>query len=70
MRALSRVMLFRDPPDHTRLRGLVNKAFTPRVVERLRPRIEAVVEELLEDHAAEGEIDLITDLATPLPILV
>jgi len=70
LRALSRVMLFRDPPDHTRLRGLVNKAFTPRVVERLRPRIEAVVDELLGRRAADGGMDLIADLATPLPILV
>lgn len=70
LRALSRVMLFRDPPDHTRLRGLVNKAFTPRVVERVRPRIEAVVEELLGRRAADGGMDLIADLATPLPILV
>lgn len=54
--------LFRDPPDHTRLRGLVNKAFTPRVVERLRPRIEAVVEELLGACADDGGMDLIADL--------
>jgi cytochrome P450 len=70
LRALSRVMLFRDPPDHTRLRGLVNKAFTPRVVERLRPRIDSVVEELLDSCADDGGMDLISDLATPLPILV
>ncbi|HKE11044.1 MAG TPA: cytochrome P450 [Myxococcota bacterium] len=70
LRALSRVMLFRDPPDHTRLRGLVNKAFTPRVVERLRTRIETVVDELVEARADDGGMDLIRDLATPLPILV
>jgi len=70
LRALARVMLFRDPPDHTRLRGLVNKAFTPQVVERLRPRIEAVVEELLDRRSGDGGMDLIADLATPLPILV
>jgi cytochrome P450 len=63
-------MLFRDPPDHTRLRGLVNKAFTPRVVEGLRPRIEALVEELLDAHVDDAGMDLISDLATPLPILV
>ena len=42
------MMLLKDPPDHTRLRLLVNKAFTPRVVESLRPRLERVVEECLE----------------------
>jgi hypothetical protein len=43
------VMLRRDPPDHTRLRSLVNKAFTPRAVEKLRPRVEQLAEELLSD---------------------
>jgi len=70
LRALSRIMLFRDPPDHTRLRGLANKAFTPRVVERLRPRIEARVDELLAPRLADGGMDVIADLATPLPLLV
>ncbi len=70
LRALSRIMLFRDPPDHTRLRSLANKAFTPRVVERLRPRIESRVEELLAPRAADGGMDVIADLATPLPLLV
>jgi cytochrome P450 len=70
LRALSRIMLFRDPPDHTRLRGLVNKAFTPRMVESLRPRIAALVDELLEAPLAAGRIDAVRDLAEPLPILV
>jgi cytochrome P450 len=70
LRALSRVMLFRDPPDHTRLRGLVNKAFTPRMVESLRPRIESLVDALLAPHAAAGGLDVVRDFAEPLPILV
>jgi cytochrome P450 len=64
------VMLRRDPPDHTRLRGLVNKAFTPRAVEKLRPRVEQLAEELLSDLAARGEFDLIRDFAVPLPVTI
>jgi cytochrome P450 len=60
--------LFRDPPDHTRLRGLVQKAFTPRVVEGLRPRIEAICDELLDAAFDRGEIDLVADYAYPLPV--
>ena len=70
MRVFSRVMLFRDPPDHTRLRGLVAKAFTPRRVEALRPRIGALVAELLDAKAGQGGMDVIADLAAPLPLLV
>lgn len=62
--------LFMDPPDHTRLRGLVNKAFTPRVVERMRERVEAIVDELIGAVAAKGEIEIIEDLAYPLPVRV
>jgi len=63
-------MLVVDPPDHTRLRNLVNKAFTPRMVERLRPRIEAITAEIL-DRAAPGDaFDLVTDFAYPLPVIV
>jgi unspecific monooxygenase len=63
--------LFMDPPDHTRLRGLVTRAFTPRVVEGLRPRIEQLVRELL-DAARErgGSMDVIADLAYPLPVTI
>jgi unspecific monooxygenase len=57
-----------DPPDHTRLRRLVSKAFTARLIERLRPRIEQVVQELLAD--ASGEVDLIRALAYPLPVIL
>ena len=70
LRAMSRIMLFRDPPDHTRLRGLVNKAFTPRMVEALRPRIQTLVDELLARPLADGGCDAVRDLAEPLPILV
>jgi cytochrome P450 len=63
-------MLFRDPPDHTRLRALVGKAFTPRVVETLRPRVQAVVDQLLDRVAGAGCMDVIEDLAYPLPVTV
>src|SRR6267378_354715 len=71
---LSRWMLFRDPPDHTRLRGLVSKAFTPRALEAVRPRVVEIVNRLIDDladPAAGGdEVDLIADLALPLPVTV
>jgi len=62
--------LFRDPPDHTRLRGLVQKAFTPRVIEGLRPRIEELCEQLLDTAFERGEADLVADYAYPLPVQV
>lgn len=61
-------MLNRDAPDHTRLRRLVSKAFTPRMVERLRPRIEALVDDALDGAGAEW--DVIDGLAFPLPFRV
>lgn len=63
-------MLFRDPPDHTRLRGLVNLAFTPRHVEQLKPRIAALVDDLLAAMAGRQEVDFIADFALPLPVAV
>jgi len=65
-------MLFLDPPDHTRLRGLVSKAFTPRVIGRLRPRIEQLVDELLcaVVDRGDGRMDVVTDLAYPLPVVI
>jgi pimeloyl-[acyl-carrier protein] synthase len=63
-----RSMLFRDPPDHTRLRGLVSQAFTPRTIERLRPRIAEVTEQLIDRVQGTGEMDLIREVAFPLPI--
>lgn len=63
-------MLDRDPPDHTRLRSLVSKAFTPRVVERLRPHIQQIVDGLLARVEGAGGMDLIEHFAYPLPVVV
>ena len=64
-------MLFRDPPVHTRLRGLVNKAFTPRAVAVLRPQVRAIADALLDQAVAKGgAFDLIADYAFPLPVTV
>ncbi|HKW92552.1 MAG TPA: cytochrome P450 [Methylomirabilota bacterium] len=63
-------MLDRDPPDHTRLRGLVSKAFTPKALERLRPHIQQIVDGLLAQVEARGEMDLIEEFAYPLPVRV
>ena len=63
-------MLDRDPPDHTRLRGLVSKAFTPRALESLRPRIQQIVDGLLDQIERRGEMDLIEEFAYPLPVIV
>jgi pimeloyl-[acyl-carrier protein] synthase len=68
-RLLTRMMLFTDPPDHTRLRALANRAFTPSRVEALRPRITAIVDALLAE-VDEGEWDLIQGLAYPLPVML
>jgi len=62
--------VFKDPPDHTRLRGLMNRAFTPRAVEALRPKIERIVRDLLEAIVERGSADLIADFAYPLPASV
>jgi cytochrome P450 len=70
MAALELHMLNSDPPDHERLRKLVNKAFTPRRVELLRPRIAAITEELLDDMSTQREVDLLASFAFPLPITV
>jgi cytochrome P450 len=62
--------LFMDPPDHTRLRAVCSQAFTPHRVERLRARIQQIVSSLLEPHFSEGRIELMADLANPLPAIV
>lgn len=59
-----------DPPDHTRLRRLVSKAFTPRMVEQLRPRVESIAAALLDRVAGRPAIDLVQEFAYPLPITV
>jgi cytochrome P450 len=71
--AFARHMLSVDPPDHNRLRGLVSKAFTPRRVDELRPRVQALIDELLDSIAAQGPdavVDLVSELAFPLPFSV
>ncbi|MDA5285017.1 cytochrome P450 [Streptomyces sp. Isolate_45] len=63
-------MLRSDPPDHTRLRRLVSKAFTARRVAGMRPRIQAVTDRLLDPIVAAGRADLVADFALPLPVTV
>ena len=62
--------LFLDPPDHTRLRKLAQQAFAPRVVRALEPEISAMVDSLLDAMAEAGSVDLVSDLAYPLPVAV
>ncbi|MET9490432.1 cytochrome P450 [Nocardia sp. NPDC006630] len=64
------VFMWMEPPDHTRLRGLVSKAFTPRRIMAIRPRIEEIVDELLDTALAADEFDAITGIAYPLPLTV
>jgi cytochrome P450 len=66
----SRPFLFRDPPDHTRLRSLVAKVFTPRVVEALRRRTQEVVDELIDAAIEAGTVDLLEEFAYPLPVRI
>ena len=63
-------MLFLDPPEHTRLRALVNQAFTPRAVEALEPHIRSIMEQLLDDIDDPSAFDLIAAVANPLPVIV
>ncbi|MFN2535429.1 MAG: cytochrome P450 [Pseudonocardiaceae bacterium] len=70
VRPLVRSLISADPPDHTRLRALVRKAFSPRLVERLRPRIQQIADELLDAVLPADRMDLIDDYALPLPIMV
>jgi cytochrome P450 len=68
--SLARTMLVQDPPDHTRLRSLVTKAFTARRVADMRPRIRKIVDEQLDRVVAKGEMDVMRDLAHRLPVIV
>lgn len=69
-RSMRHWMLTQDPPDHTRLRGLVVKAFTARRVEDMRPRIQAIVDNAIDRVAARGHMDLIDEFAFRLPVIV
>ena len=69
-RPLERNMLDLDPPDHTRLRSLVHKAFTPSLVEQMRSRTQAIADDLLDRVLWLGEMDLIRDFALPLPMTI
>jgi cytochrome P450 len=68
--SFSKTVFYADPPYHTHLRGLMNHAFTPRRVERLRPYIQRIVNELLDAAQSGREVDVIRDLAYPLPVMI
>ncbi len=68
--SFSRTVFYADPPYHTHLRGLMNHAFTPRRVELLRPYVQHIVDDLLDGAQSKGEVDMIHDLAYPLPVMV
>lgn len=67
---LSRWMVFVDPPDHTRLRKLVDWAFRPRVVENLRPGIQSVIDELIAGLKGKRSFDFVEEFAYPLPVII
>ena len=68
--SFSKTVFYADPPYHTHLRGLMNHAFTPRRVEQLRPYIQQIVNDLLDNAQAKGTMDIVQDLAYPLPVMV
>lgn len=82
LRFFSRWALFADPPEHTRLRGLLNRAFVPKLIEAMRPRLQALVDELIAKLVSSaradnegggstaGSLDIVAELAAPLPMLV
>lgn len=70
LRLLGNHMLNLDPPDHTRLRSLVNKAFTSQIVTQLEPRIQLIADQLLDQVQHQGAMDLIEEFAFPLPMIV
>ena len=67
---MSENLLAKDGDDHRRLRRLVTKAFTPRMVEQLRPRIQEIADDLIDRVAEQGRMELVDDFAFPLPITV
>lgn len=69
-RLLTDSMVFKDDPEHKRLRGLVNKAFTPKTVQRMADDIQAIVDQIVDKLATKGEVDLVAELAVPLPLAV
>jgi cytochrome P450 PksS len=69
-KSLERNLLNVDPPDHPRLRGLVQQAFTPRLIEQMRPRVQQLAEELLDRATDRGHMDLIGDYALPIPTTI
>ena len=69
-RFMTNNLLALDPPDHTRLRALVQKAFSPRLIRAMRPRIQAITDSLLDAVQDQGRMELIADYAFPLPIQV
>ena len=69
-RFMTNNLLALDPPDHTRLRALVQKAFSPRLIRAMRPRIQAITDSLLDAVQDQGQMELIADYAFPLPIQV
>ncbi len=66
----ARTIINTDPPEHTQIRGLVNRAFTPRMVADLEPRIRQIASDLLERALRTSEVELVADLAAPLPVTV
>jgi cytochrome P450 len=68
--ASAETVLFSDPPNHTRLRRLMSRAFTPKRIRDLEPRIRELTQTLLDRIARKGELEVMSDLATPLPVMV
>lgn len=69
-RLINENMLFADPPDHTRLRALVNQAFTPRRIQSMAPRIEEIASQLIHNVLEQKKMDIISDYALPIPLTV
>src|SRR5208283_4115577 len=63
-------LIFMDPPEHTRLRKLLNKGFSPAAVEGLRPQVEAIVDQMLKPIQRGSEIDLMREFANPMPVRI